>query len=298
VEPGGALPTSGAGRTIVPREGVVPQMQPSQLPDLPAHGPRALLALLLAGALPLAAGAQTPSPVPEADTAQMVSVSASGLDGVVTDADGRPLAGAVITATDRPGYALSSDKGRFVLGGLLPGRETFEVRRVGFVPAIFEIELPQATIVHIRARLQPAVMTLSAIVVEGRSRPLGLWRAGFYDRAVKQVTGYFYPPEEILRRKLTTVSNLLAEIPSVSIESRDGKVIPYGRRTGTEPCRLNVWVDDMLSAVGDDGLDVLAPGWIVRAVEVYPTASVVPDRYVRQNNLCGAVLIWTKGIVR
>jgi len=275
----------------------VPHTQPSQLPAVHTLRRGALLALLLTAA-PRPAAALQPPPSAPADSGAMVIVDASSVDGVVTDASDRPLVGAVIRAADRPGYALSSDHGKFMLGGLLPGRRLFEVRRVGYVAAVFELDVPPATVVHIRARLQPAIVTLSTIVVDGKSRPLGLWRAGFYDRAVKQVTGYFYPPEEILRRKLTTVSNLLAEIPSLSIESRDGQVIPYGRRTGAEPCRLNVWVDDMLSAAGDDGLDVLAPGWIVRAVEVYPTAAVVPGRYVRQNNLCGAILIWTKGIVK
>jgi hypothetical protein len=281
----------------------VPHTQPSQLPAVRVLRRRTLVALLLAGIPAPAAALQPPPGVPPTsasptDSGPLVLMAASALDGVVTDAGDRPLVGAVIRAVDRDGYVLSGDRGKFVLGGLLPGRRLFEVRRVGYVAAVFELEVPPATVVHIRARLQPAVVTLSTIVVDGKSRPLGLWRAGFYDRAVKQVTGYFYPPEEILRRKLTTMSNLLAEIPSLSVESRNGQAIPYGRRSGTEPCRLNVWVDDMLSAAGDDGLDVIAPGWIVRAVEVYPTAAVVPDRYVRQNNLCGAILIWTKGVVR
>lgn len=259
--------------------------------------PRLFLALVLAGASPLAAAAQSPGAAPTPDTVPMVTVRASALAGIVTDTAGRPLVGAVVTAADRAGYVLSGENGKFHLGGLLPGRRQFEVRRVGYIAAVFEIEVPEATVVHIQARLQPSVIMLRTIFVEGKDRPLGLWQAGFYERAMKQATGYFYPPEEILRRKLTTVSNLLAEIPSLVVRSDGGHVIPYGRGTGKGACRLNVWVDNMLSAAGDDGLDVIAPGWLVRAVEVYPMASTVPDRYVRPNNLCGAIVIWTQGVV-
>ena len=275
----------------------MPQMQPSQPPGA-TRRPYALRALMLTGAFPLAMAAQPPSAVAVADSAAMVTVSASALSGVVTDYSDHPLAGAIITAVDRPDFVLTSDKGKFQLGGLLPGRRQFEVRRVGYLPAVFELDVPPVSVVHVRARLQPAYVTLSAIVVDGRRRPLGLWRAGFYDRAVKQVLGYFYPPDEIVRRNLTSVSTVLSEIPGITIQSDNGgHVIPYGRMTGDEPCKLNVWVDDMLTAAADDGLDVIVPGYLVRAIEVYPSITAAPGRYARPGNRCGAIVIWTKGIV-
>ncbi|HEU4630785.1 MAG TPA: carboxypeptidase-like regulatory domain-containing protein [Gemmatimonadaceae bacterium] len=258
---------------------------------------RALGALALSGGLPLATAAQPPAPRAPADSGSQVTVLASALDGLVTDATNRPLLGAVVVATDHPGYVLSTEKGTFHLGGLPPGRRQFEVRRVGYLPAVFELDVPPATVVHIHARLEPSPITLRTMLIEGRSRPLGLWHAGFYDRAASEAMGYFYPPEEIVRRNLTSMTDLLAEIPSLVIESRNGHVIPYGRGTGTGRCKLNVWVDNMLTAAADDGLDAIAPGWIVRAVEIYPTVTATPKRYVRPNNLCGAILIWTKGIV-
>lgn len=228
----------------------------------------------------------------------LVTVVASALTGTVIDAAGRPLLGAVVTAIGRPEYVLTNEKGNFRLGHLLPGPATFQVRRVGFTPAVFDLDLPEATVVEVKATLRPNIVTLSTIVVEGEARSLWLFKMGFYDRATKQALGYFYPPDEMVRRNLTSMESLLSEIPGVTLDRSGGSLIPYGRWTGTKPCRLNVWIDNMLSASGGEGLDVLVPGPLVRAVEIYPSATAVPDRYARPNNRCGALVIWTKGVVR
>lgn len=226
------------------------------------------------------------------------SVIASALAGVITDAAGRALAGAVVTTAGLPAYELSATNGSFALRGLPPGPREFVIQRVGFTPAVFELDVPPQATVNVRVTMQPAVVQLGTVVVDGEPRSLGLFRSGFYDRAARHVQGYFYPPDEILRRRLTTLGTLLGEVPGLQLDRRGNDVVAYGRDVGARACPLNVWVDGMLAAHGPTALDVLAPAQLVRAVEVYPQASGVPSRYVRQGNTCGALLVWTAGVAK
>jgi hypothetical protein len=222
----------------------------------------------------------------------------AAIDGTVTDATGRLLAGAVVTVDGLELSDVTTGRGVFVVRGLPPGTQRFLVRRVGYTPAAFELDLPPAATVHLQITMQPALVMLGAIVVDGESRPLPLFRNGFYERATRQAQGFFYPPDEMDRRRLSSLSALLAEIPGLQVERRNNQTVAYGRNVGAGPCELNLWVDGALARVGSAPLDELAPAPIVRAVEVYPSAATVPAKYVRQNNLCGAIVVWTRGVVR
>jgi len=238
----------------------------------------------------------TPAAAPPSDSAA-APVGTAAIDGTVTDAAGRALAGAVVTADGLAASDLTTSRGVFAVRGLPTGPRRFLVRRVGFQPAAFELDLPEQATVHLQVTLRPSVVMLGAIVVEGESRSLGLFRSGFYERAVRQPQGYFYPPEEMERRQLSTLATLLTEVPGLLIERRNGEAIALGRAIGTARCELNLWVDGALARAATAPLDQLAPAHLVRAVEVYPSASTVPEKYVRQNNRCGAVVIWTRGVV-
>ena len=263
---------------------------------------RAALPVQLLVGLAAAAGAQAPDSTRAAPLLAMADTTTprgtAGIAGQVTDATGKPLAGAVVTPTGLIAGDLSTARGQFAVRGLPHGPHTFTVRRVGYLPAVFDIELPPNATVHLQVTLQPSVVMLGAIVVDGESRPLNLFKNGFYDRAARQPLGYFYPPEEMDRRNLTTLASLLTEIPGLHIDRRNNEAIALGRSVGAGPCELNLWVDGALARVGSAPLDQLAPAHLVRAVEVYPSASSVPPTYTRANNLCGAIVVWTRGVAR
>jgi len=261
---------------------------------------RALPAVLL-GAPGAAVGAQVPDPT-RGPTAAPDSAPAllgtSAIDGTVADPAGRVLSAAVVTVHGLPVTDLTTGRGFFEVRGLPGGPRRFTVRRVGFEPVTFDLDLPERATVHLQVTLRPSVVMLNTVVVDGETRSLGLVRSGFYDRVVRQSQGYFYPPEEMERRQLTTLATLLTEIPGLHIEHRNNEAIALGRGVGTGRCELNLWVDGAPARAARAPLDHLAPAYLVRAVEVYPSASVVPVEYVLQNNLCGAIVVWTRGVVR
>jgi hypothetical protein len=262
---------------------------------------RLALPAALLGAPAAAAGAQLPDatrvPTAAPDSAA-APLGTSAIDGIVADPAGRVLAAAVVTAQGLPVSDVTTGRGFFHVRGLPAGPRRFTIRRVGFQPVTFDLDLPDGATVHLQVTLRPSVVMLSTIVVDGEMRSLGLVRSGFYDRVVRQSQGYFYPPEEMERRKLTTLASLLTEIPGLHIERRNNEAVALGRSVGTGRCELNLWVDGTPARAAAAPLDHLAPAHLVRAVEVYPSASVVPTEYVLQNNLCGAVVVWTRGVVR
>lgn len=243
------------------------------------------LVLLAAALAPVAAGAQRPA-------------GSAGLAGVVTDFDERRLVGASVVAESDTATAISDRRGEFRVRGLPAGPRRFLVRRVGYQPVLFEVALPADAVVTVHVRLQRNAVSLGTMVIEGERHSLPLFREGFYDRAARNATGWFFPPEEIMRRRITTVTALLNEIPGVTIQRGNGTAFVAGRGTGTGPCPFNVWIDGAAAAKGANDVELLAPGAIVRAVEVYPSAANVPARWVRGNTHCGALVIWTKGVVR
>ena len=245
----------------------------------------ALLLALAAVAAPLAARAQS------------ASGARSGLAGVVTDFADQRLVGASIVVESDTASAISDRRGEFRVRGLRTGPRRFFVRRVGYQPILFEVDLPPDAVVTVHVRLEPNAVSIGTLVIEGQHHSLPLFREGFYDRAARHPHGWFFPPEEVVRRRLTTVTSLLSEVPGVTINRRNGESFAAGRSVGTGPCPFDIWLDGARVQKGVNDLELLAPGPLVRAVEVYPSAATVPARFVRSNSLCGALVIWTKGVV-
>lgn len=249
-------------------------------------------ALKLAGALLVgavaSAAAQSPQPASRG----------SGIAGVVTDSEERRLVGATIVVEADTASAISDRRGEFRVRGLPSGARRFMVRRVGYQPVVFEVELPANAVVTVHVRLQQNAVSIGTLEIEGERHSLPLFREGFYDRAARHPHGWFFPPEEIVRRRVTTVTSLLSEVPGVTIHRRNGESFAAGRATGSGPCPFNLWIDGALAGRGANDLELLAPGVIVRAVEVYASSATVPARFVRNDSHCGALVIWTKGVVR
>lgn len=117
----------------------------------PIAGPRrsALLAGLLATlALPAGAAAQ-----------QQVIV-------LVLDERSQPLEGAVGRIGEAT--AASPASGLMVFGGLMPGRYELTVRAIGYQSAVREVEVGAIAPARVIVKLDPAVVILPPVIVEGR----------------------------------------------------------------------------------------------------------------------------------
>lgn len=214
--------------------------------------------------------------------------SLSTLSGTITDSSGRPVGFATV-ASDSGQTTIALQDGSFRLGKIIPGASGFLVRRIGYQPLAFEIEMPAASTVSVHLKLLPVVQDLKAVIIEGKRVSPALARTGFYERQRQGLHGIFFDEEYIKRRNVIQTTDLFQGQPSVYVSRAGAFRKMWGRGLR---CPMDVFVDGV--ALGD-GFDLernMPPEWI-KAIEIYPAANGVPPQFQR-NIGCGAIVVWTK----
>lgn len=246
----------------------------------------AAVAVGVAVAVAVAAGAERLGAQPATAARGRSSVA-----GVVQDDDGRPVPGAVVRFETLGRGVVTGEDGRFALAGLPAGRHPGTVRRLGFLPGDFLLELPSNVRVDVAVRMVASPTALPSVVVDGEQRDFLLHANGYYARA-RARNGVFLGPEFLSARPGVPLHTVLREVHRLRVQCD-----PSGARCATAldgpsgPCRPRLWVD---GAVAPDGvLDEVVPRDRVRAVELYRSAPFVPPEFVRAGDVCGAVAIWT-----
>ncbi len=90
------------------------------------------------------------------------------LSGEIVDGlSGQPLPRARVELADGSLWARSDGMGLFVLGRLLPGRHVLRVSRGGYAPVELSLEVPPSGRVRRSIRLDPSVVELDPLVVDG-----------------------------------------------------------------------------------------------------------------------------------
>ena len=271
--------------------------------------------------LPAAAIAQAPATVT--------------IDGVVKDDKGKPLPTAeIIVGGDR--RAFTNARGEFSISDIPAGEVTFVARRIGYSPTSNVIAIDPGAIVHLAIRLVPSAVTLGTIVIEGKRYDKTLWQTGFYKRQMG-APGYFFD-SNFMAKYHASLSGLIATVPSVRINRGPGGTnVALGSFSNGNGCPLEVFLDGThIKWASTMGLDEIARPEEILGIEVYPRASEMPaviSGLGGQGNMglvgnlrlasdgpggvpppkgeeyhteetgrgyaeCGAMLIWTKRMVR
>jgi hypothetical protein len=220
-------------------------------------------------------------------TAQIRADQMAILAGTVTDSSGRPVPFATIVA-DSGQTTLAQQDGSFRLAKLLPGINGFLIRRIGYQPLAFEMDMPTGATVNVHLRLLPASVELKPVVVEGKKVSPALAKTGFYDRQRQGLAGIFFDPAEFERRALVQTTDILRGAPNVTVSKDGTNTHIYGR---AQRC-MDVYVDGVPVGREFDLARNMPVEW-VKAMEVYPSPSQTPPQFSRQTG-CGAVVVWTK----
>lgn len=229
------------------------------------------------------------------DTVQ-AKIGQSVLSGVVVDSGGRTVFGATVQAMSTAVGTVSDSSGRFRLQSLPPGLTFIRVRKIGYLSEYFPLALEAGRVATLTVKLRPASGAPSLARVEVRADARAEARmAGFYER-MRKANGIFVEREEILRRNVSQVTEVLRGRNGVNIiRDAQGQPIVFGRNlTGAGYCAMGLILDGVFINTTGLPIDQMVNTQDVRAIEVYKSGPSVPSEFQRRETDCGAVLIWTR----
>lgn len=258
--------------------------------------------------------------------------SGQSLRGRLLDAEtDTPVRSGILTllTTDSAAVAtaLSDGDGHWRLQAPAPGLYLVAAEALGYEPWIAgPVELGTDDERDSTFHLRPRPIPVDPIEVRERRIREYLEHAGFFERQ-RAHFGHFVTPQDIERRRASTVSDLLTAVPGVRRVFPEGGAGPVriqlrgSNLSAGGLCTPRVFVDGLMYRHGDARLvrvreedatevameelrhadnamsldDIGHPSTIL-AVEVYRSASQVPTRFggTGVDTLCGVIVIWTR----
>lgn len=254
----------------------------------------------LSRSLPLVLAMLAGATFPSRGSAQ--NVQRFVLSGCATDPLGVPVSGARVWIEGRADTAETDRDGRFAVPDLSAGRHVVRLRKLGFKPAVHQVQVFQsdAACRPFPMAFADAVNELDTVSVSGRRIDQSNLR-GFYSR----IDSKMYPLNSFLTAD--QAENIAASQTSDWLRVMQGvRVLSSGRRGdavlnqvrvrggpgGARDCVPFVYVDGLLFD-RQGRVDDIPPS-AVAAVEVHGGLAKTPPEFQGGNNQCGVVLIWTK----
>lgn len=227
---------------------------------------------------------------------------------VIDDESAAPIPGVRLELLNRRGSVLArsitGDDGSFRFVVPQHGAYRFRADRIGYqvttTPALWTEDHDT---VRVEIRLDPDAVLLAPLEVTAwsrRVRPSPVTE-GFRDRLGSGI-GHFFTREDIERRRPALVTDLLASVPGVHLQSsgRGMQRQVLMTRRG-EHCPAQIFVDGFLlngssraTADADFTLDDAVSPAVVEGIEVYQGLSTIPAQFLNPDARCGAVVVWTR----
>jgi len=226
--------------------------------------------------------------VPHHTRAQGIPATAgtAGIAGRLLDrASRQPLEGAAINVLGTPVNLRSSPAGEFTHAGLKPGTYVMQVRALGYTPGSWVIELAERETLSVVIEMDARPIELPGITVETPTVQRGM--AGFALRRAAG-RGVYITEDDIKRANAARLSDLLRNVSGIRLICRfNGCRVRMSRND----CQPDFFLDG-LSANNSTFLEMSVVG--VTGIEVYRTITETPVDFLRGNNTCGTIAIWTK----
>ena len=214
------------------------------------------------------------------------------LAGIVTDTARNPLSGVEVGLLERREIVRTlrtRDDGRFELTDLPAGRTSIVVRRLGYQPRVYTIQIRDGGVrafVPIVLEAMPA--ELDKVIVMARVAASGGRLKEFYERKAKNGWGSYIDREQIERRSPMWLSDMLRMMPGVRIlVTQNGRHLVRFRG-----CMPTLWLDGM-ALRGTEVDEVVIPSEVA-GVEVYRSQAGIPAQFMDMTNGCGAIVVWTR----
>ncbi len=251
--------------------------------------------------------------------------SSRDLSGAVVDSFGVPISYAYVSSANTSATVTNST-GQFTLKvESRNGTVILGARRIGYSPVQMTIRTDSLGGRPVRIEMLPIATQLNRVVVTSNADGYheDLDKAGYYRRLGRAIDGSFISPREVERRNPSSVTQLLGSATGLRILSGNGKAgknnIPLGRggmcamglvvdntnrkynKPSVESLRPRIPGNNGRSVTalhnppgGTETFDDMIPPSQVLAIEVYPSASSVPNEFQHHVDGCGLVVVWTK----
>ena len=213
------------------------------------------------------------------------------LQGHVVDQRTHVSVGGASVALVGTVYRATSDSdGRFAEEGLAPGRYVVEARAMGYAAGSWEVQLGDGEVLHREFELAPLGVQLDPVVVERRPS-LAEQRLRDFELRRASGRGYFLTEQQIAEAHPRTLADLFRNVPGVLLVCRGSANCTIRMSRAARECKPD-FVLDGFPATTSTSLDMPALGII--DVEVYRTLSETPLEFLKADNQCGTIVLWTR----
>jgi Carboxypeptidase regulatory-like domain len=249
---------------------------------------RLLAGLALAGAIvsdtvqPTALGAQR-------------SRTRATITGVVVDTTLAPVQGAILSIVGTKLTALSDHAGRFVIQDIAPELQVVSLKRVGFTPRFFHLQLQPGQRLDFEIEITPLPHQLPVVHVEEKAVKQAVFKPDrlayttkfddFYIRRSRG-SGKYYTRDDLDRSGATDLIDLFRSVAGARVA-----LMGYDRLVRFDGCpNPTLYVDGVKAGIGLYALPELRL-LEVEAVEIYAHGASLPPEAVGG---CAAVFIWMR----
>lgn len=227
--------------------------------------------------------------------------AAQTIRGWVLRADRTPIVDAAVLLRDEAGVlrarTSTGEGGRFELDAPAGEGLVLQAEHLGFAPwETAPFDLATDADLEVLIQMQFAPIPLEEVTVQARRAQTTRRLADFERRKeIRAFGGYFLDEDDIARRPASRPSNLVLEVPGMSVAPVAGPFDDWVVMTGD--CPATVFIDgvriNQLNTSVDERLDLQR----IAGVEVYPSARSAPVQYMNARGPeCGSVLYWTKDL--
>jgi len=201
-----------------------------------------------------------------------------------------PIRGAHIALLGTLRGFASDSEGRFARDSLGAGNYLLQVRAIGYTGRSWVLQLGEGEVRSDVFELERLPVQLDPVTVR-RPPSFSEQRRLEFERRRASGRGYFITENQIERAKPHSLSDLFRNVPGVRLVCRGSSSCNIRMSRAARDCRPD-FVLDGFPATNSTSLDMPTVGII--GVEVYRTLSETPMEFLKADNLCGTIVLWTR----
>lgn len=217
--------------------------------------------------------------------------ASASIVGRVTDEQSHapiPRAQIVLIGTSRT--AASDEDGRFRADSLRAGDYVVRARAPGYAARSWIVQVGEGEVRTQAFELEPLPTELEPVQVQ-RTLSLGEEQRLGFERRRAAGRGYFISEDAIKRADLASLGDVLRNVPGVRLLCRGASSCTVRMARAPVACKPDFVVDGF-PASGSTSLAMSVAG--ITGVEIYRTLSETPLEFLKGDNTCGTVVIWTR----